>query len=129
MKRILFAMLGIAALSGHGALAQSSVDTLARIKQAKAINVAYSPDSLPFSMSEANGDPAGYTIDLCKRAIAQIGRTVGEGNLKVNWIPGSVSERLQMIAAVEDLLPIGRQHEGKTVRPALIARIVETEMR
>jgi ABC-type amino acid transport substrate-binding protein len=99
MKRILFAMLGIAALSAHGALAQSSVDTLAKIKQAKAINVAFSPDSLPFSISEANGEPAGYTIDLCKRAIAQIGRAVGEGNLKVNWIAGSVSERLQMVAA------------------------------
>lgn len=99
MKRILFAMLGIAALSAHSALAQSSVDTLAKIKQAKAINVAFSPDSLPFSISEANGEPAGYTIDLCKRAIAQIGRAVGEGNLKVNWIAGSVSERLQMVAA------------------------------
>jgi len=31
--------------------------------------------------------------------IAQIGRTVGDPNLKVNWIPGSVSERLQMIAS------------------------------
>ena len=78
MKRILFAMLGIAALSGPCALAQSSVDTLAKIKQAKAINVAFSPESLPFSISEANGEPAGYTIDLCKRAIAQIGRAVGE---------------------------------------------------
>src|SRR5438105_1565338 len=35
----------------------------------------------------------------------------------------------QVFAAVEDLQPIGRQHEGNTVRPTLIARIVKTEMR
>ena len=35
----------------------------------------------------------------------------------------------QMIAAVEDLLAIGRQHEGQAVRPALVARIVKAEMR
>jgi len=73
-------MLGIAALSAHGALAQSSVDTLAKIKQAKAINVAFSPDSLPFSISEANGEPAGYTIDLCsarsRRSVAPLAREI-----------------------------------------------------
>ena len=99
MKRIWFALLGIAALGTHDAFAQSAVDTLARIKAAKSINVAYSPDSLPFSMTGSAGEPSGYTIDLCKRAIAQIGRTVGDGNLKVNWIPGSVSERLEMVAS------------------------------
>jgi ABC-type amino acid transport substrate-binding protein len=41
----------------------------------------------------------GYSIDLCKRAIAQIGRAVGETDLKVNWLAGSVTERLQMVAS------------------------------
>lgn len=99
MKRMLFALLGFASIAGHDAYAQSAVDTLARIKAAKAVNVAYSPDSLPFSMTGPGGEPAGYTIDLCKRAIAQIGRAVGDPSLKVNWIPGSVSERLQMVAS------------------------------
>ena len=99
MKRMWFALLGIAAFGMHDAFAQSAVDTLAKIKAAKSINVAYSPDSLPFSMAGSGSEPSGYTIDLCKRAIAQIGRAVGDANLKVNWIPGSVSERLQMIAS------------------------------
>ena len=58
--------------------AQGPVDTLAKIKAAKAINVAYSPDSLPFSMKGPGAEPTGYSIDLCKRVIAQIGQTVGE---------------------------------------------------
>jgi ABC-type amino acid transport substrate-binding protein len=91
--------LAIAAFVMHDALAQSSVDTLARIKTAKAIDVAYSPDSLPFSLVGANGEPVGYTIDLCRRVIAQIGRAVGNPALKVNWIAGSVGERLDMVAS------------------------------
>jgi len=92
------ALLGLV-LVAPSASAQSAGGTLAKIKAAKAINVAYSPDSLPFSSKTSSGDAAGYSIDICKRVIAQIGRTVGDPNLKVNWIPGSVSERLQMIAS------------------------------
>jgi glutamate/aspartate transport system substrate-binding protein len=101
MKRSLFvlALLGSVAFAAQSALAQSGVDTLARIKAAKAINVAYSPDSLPFSITAPNGEASGYTIDLCKRVIAQIGRAVGDSNLKVNWIAGQVGERLQMVAS------------------------------
>ena len=97
MKRMLFALV-VVAVGIQGAVAQS-VDTLGKIKAAHAINVAYSPDSLPFSLAGTGGEPAGYTIDLCKRVIAQIGRAVGDPALKVNWIAGSVGERLDMIAS------------------------------
>ncbi len=98
-KRILVALMVAAGLAAGAAAAQSPPDALARIKSAKAVNVAYSPDSLPFSFVGPGNQPAGYSIDLCKRAIAQIGRSVGEPNLKVNWMPGSVGERLQMVAS------------------------------
>lgn len=97
MKRMLFA-LAVVGVGIQGAVAQS-VDTLGRIKNAHVVNVAYSPDSLPFSLAGAGGEPAGYTIDLCKRVIAQIGRAIGDPALKVNWIAGSVGERLEMIAS------------------------------
>ena len=97
MKRMLFALV-IIALGIQGAVAQP-VDTLGRIKAAHVVNVAYSPDSLPFSLAGTGSEPAGYTIDLCKRVIAQIGRAVGDPALKVNWIAGSVGERLEMIAS------------------------------
>jgi ABC-type amino acid transport substrate-binding protein len=98
VKSVLVAFLVAASLVAGGAQAQSP-NTLGKIKAAKAINVAFSPDSLPFSFVGPNNEPAGYTIDICKRVIAQIGRAVGEPNLKVNWMPGSVSERLQMVAS------------------------------
>jgi ABC-type amino acid transport substrate-binding protein len=98
MFKNLAALLVAASLIGGMATAQAEPGTLGKIKAAKAINVAYSADSLPFSFASPNNEPVGYSIDLCKRAIAQIGRAVGEPNLKVNWLAGSVTERLQMVA-------------------------------
>jgi len=97
--RLLIAVWLATGVIATGAAAQSAPNTLGKIKAAKAINVAYSGDSLPFSFVVANNEPAGYSIDLCKRVIAQIGRAIGEPNLKVNWLAGSTPERLQMVGA------------------------------
>lgn len=98
MKSLLLGLFVAATLVAGGATAQTAPNTLGKIKAAKAINVAFSGDSLPFSFVGPNNEPAGYSIDICKRVIAQIGRAVGEPNLKVNWLVGTVTERLQMVA-------------------------------
>jgi ABC-type amino acid transport substrate-binding protein len=74
-------------------------DTLAAIKTAQQINVAFSGDSLPFSVVGAGNVPTGYSIDLCKRVIAHLGRVVGVPDLKVNWVVGTAAERVDMVAA------------------------------
>ena len=99
MKNLLIGLLVAATMVAGTAAAQTVPNTLGKIKAAKAINVAFSGDSLPFSFVGPNNEPAGYSIDICKRVIAQIGRAVGEPNLKVNWLVGTVSDRLQMIAS------------------------------
>ncbi len=81
------------------ASAQSAPDTLGKIRASVQINVYYSPDSIPFSTQGTDGKPAGYSIDLCNKVIAAIGRAVGNPNLKVNWTPGTVSERLAAVSA------------------------------
>lgn len=91
LRAVVFAILAAWHL---GALA----DTLGRIRADKTIRVAYSADSLPFSFTEVNGEPSGYSIDLCKRVIAQVGRAVGTPDLKVQWIAASTPERLRMVA-------------------------------
>ncbi|MCC6378153.1 MAG: amino acid ABC transporter substrate-binding protein [Burkholderiales bacterium] len=87
------------ALFAAAASAQSMPDTLGKIRASGQINVGFSPDSIPFSAAEADGKPAGYSIDLCNKVIAAIGRSVGNTSLRVNWIPGTVSERLAAIKA------------------------------
>jgi len=97
VKRLLLAVAA-SALLAPAAFAQSAPETLAKIKAAGSITVAFSGDSLPFSYVEANNQPAGYSIDLCKRVIAAIGRAVGIPELKVNWVVDTVPNRIAMVA-------------------------------
>ncbi|HUJ01171.1 MAG TPA: amino acid ABC transporter substrate-binding protein [Usitatibacter sp.] len=103
MRKIRFAAFLFALLAAWqvGAFAAAAPDTLGRIRADKTIRVAYSPDSLPFSYTETNGEPSGYSIDLCKRVIAQVGRAVGVPDLKVKWIAASTPERLRRVAKGE----------------------------
>jgi ABC-type amino acid transport substrate-binding protein len=98
MKRFLIGVLVAGSLSATGAIAESVPNTLGKIKAAKTINVAFAGNALPFSFVGTNNEPAGYSIDLCKRVIARIGQAVGQPNLKVSWLAGSTPERLRMVA-------------------------------
>src|SRR5438874_7607822 len=98
MKRSLPLLLVVTALLCQNVLAQGAPDTLARIKAMKAITVAFSADSLPFSYVESNNQPAGYSIDLCKRVIAALGRATGVPDLKINWVVDTVPNRIALIA-------------------------------
>jgi len=66
------------------AQAQSAPDTLARIRAARQIDVAYSIDSPPFSFTGEGKRPTGYSIDLCQRVIAHLGRVAGVPDLRTN---------------------------------------------
>ena len=98
MKRILPVLLVAASLCAPAVYAQSAPNTLAKIKAAGSITVAFSGDSLPFSFVESNNQPAGYSIDLCKRVIASIARAVGNADLKINWVVDTVPNRIAMVA-------------------------------
>jgi ABC-type amino acid transport substrate-binding protein len=114
VKRILCGLLVAAGLVAFGVSAQQAPNTLGRIKAAKAITVAYAGDSLPFSWATSDKRPAGYSIDLCKRVIAQVGRAVGEPDLKVNWMVGGTAERIEMVATGKADLECGNTTQTLT---------------
>jgi glutamate/aspartate transport system substrate-binding protein len=74
-------------------------NTIAKLRATKTINVAFSADSLPFSFVDSSQQPAGYSIDLCKRVIVQLGRAAGVHELNIKWIVGSAAERVEMVAS------------------------------
>jgi ABC-type amino acid transport substrate-binding protein len=85
--------------AAKGAPTPAARDTLAKLTASKQIAVAVSGDSLPFSFINDKREPDGYSIDLCKRVIAQLGRAAGVPDLKVSWLTGTVAERVAMVAS------------------------------
>jgi glutamate/aspartate transport system substrate-binding protein len=98
MKPRLPLLLFLAALASGAALAQGVPDTLSKIRSAKSITVAFSADSLPFSYVGTDNQPTGYSIDLCKRVIAALGRVTGVSDLKINWVVDTVPNRVVLVA-------------------------------
>ena len=75
--------------SAGGVHAQALEGRLKRIAEKKTIAIAYRADAIPFSF-ERDGQPVGYSIDLCKRVVNSIERAIKVQPLKVEWVPVSV---------------------------------------
>jgi glutamate/aspartate transport system substrate-binding protein len=97
MKRLVFAALGLLALPAlvH---AQTVDGTLRKIRDSKSITIAYRTDALPFSFNDEKSQPAGYTVDICKRVVASIEQQLKIQGLKVNWMPATAQNRFDLIS-------------------------------
>ena len=79
-------------LSGHG-----TEGTLERIKSSNTLNLGYREAAPPFSFPGPDRRPVGYSVDLCNYVASTIQEKLGV-NVKVNWLPVSAENRLDMVA-------------------------------
>ncbi len=91
MPRFLLVALALAALAGQAAAASPTLD---RIKQSGTITFGYRDGAAPFSARQRNGAVRGYSVELCEKVAAAVGRTLGLPNLKVVWKPVDSQTRL-----------------------------------
>lgn len=91
MPRLLLVALALAALAGQAAAASPTLD---RIKQSGTITFGYRDSAAPFSARQRNGAVRGYSVELCEKVAAAVGRTLGVPNLKVVWKPVDSATRI-----------------------------------
>ena len=72
---------------------------LKKIQATKTIAVAYRTDALPFSFEDADKQPAGYTVDLCKRIVGVIEKQIDVTPLQIKWVPVNVQNRLAAVTS------------------------------
>ena len=94
MNRCLVALAGLLSLPAFPAHALES--RLDRIRSSKTIALAYRTDAPPFSFQNG-GQPAGYTVDLCKRVVTSLGQQLKVQSLAVKWVPADVQTRLDLV--------------------------------
>ncbi len=71
--------------------------TLERIAARGEFRVGFNPDSRPLSFVE-NGEPAGYSVDICRRVAAGVRQHLNMPNLKVTYVPVSLEARFDAVA-------------------------------
>ena len=85
--------LFLAALLALPATAQ----TLDKIKKAGVINLGYIDTAAPFSSADANGEPEGYSVDLCRAVAESIANQLQQPKLKTRWVKLTIQNRLQAV--------------------------------
>src|SRR3982751_5792726 len=72
--------------------------TLAKVRAARALTVAYRESSVPFSYLSPRGEPIGYSIEICRKLAEAIGDAVGR-ELELKWLPVTSETRIEAIVA------------------------------
>ena len=97
MIRWLTVLLASLMLAGP-ALGAELDGTLKKIKSTGTITLGHRESSRPFSFVGDDGKPAGYSVDLCTRIAASIGKELALPNLQVRWVKVTVENRIQSVA-------------------------------
>jgi glutamate/aspartate transport system substrate-binding protein len=88
----------VAGISVNSTSAQAVSGRLKSIVTSKIIKVAHRTDASPFSFVSQIGQPAGYTVDFCKRIVASLERQLGIQSLKIKWVPVTTRTRFDVVA-------------------------------
>ncbi len=91
------ATLLITALLVSSLHAQSLDARWKKIMESKAIALAYRTDARPFSFEDERKQSNGFSVEICKRVVASIGRQLNIDNLQVIWVPVTVQTRFDAV--------------------------------
>jgi ABC-type amino acid transport substrate-binding protein len=72
--------------------------TLASVRAARVLKLAYRESSVPFSYLSGRREPIGYSIEICKKVAEAIGAAVGR-ELELKWLPVSSDTRIEAIVS------------------------------
>lgn len=72
-----------------------------RIKEKQSITIAYDPNQAPFSLTGDDGQPTGYSVDLCRIVASQLVTQLNMGLMDVRWIKTNSRSRFEAIETGE----------------------------
>jgi len=97
-SKLALSTLVAAFIAGCSASAGQVMDgTLDHIKTSSTLNLGYRESAPPFSFPGPDKRPVGYSVDLCTHVAGAIQKQLGV-NLKLNWVPLTAENRVDMVA-------------------------------
>jgi len=94
--KIRWLLAALAAVAIAPALAQPA-GTLKKIADARSIALGFRLDAAPFSYRGSNGEPTGYSIDLCRRVVMAVEQALGMNGLEIRWVPVTPENRIAAV--------------------------------
>ena len=88
----------MAALAWTGTGSSQELDgTLKKIKASATFNLGYRESAPPFSFPGPDRRLVGYSVELCMHIASAIQKQLGLAILKLNWVPVSAENRIDMV--------------------------------
>lgn len=82
---------------GSDLLAQDSEGTLEKIARTGEFLIGYRADSSPLSYENSDGEPSGYSVDLCRRIAAGVKVHLGNKDIETKFVRISSDERISAV--------------------------------
>ena len=80
-------------------LGHAADDTLEQIADRGEVVIGYRTNRPPFSANDDNGQPSGYTVDLCRRIAAAVKEELGLSALETRFEPVELDSRFSAVSS------------------------------
>jgi len=87
------------ALPGLNPSAQESEPTLAKIARTGEFVIGYRADSSPLSYENADGQPSGYSVDMCRRIAAGVNALFEDQQIETKFVRITTDERISAVVS------------------------------
>ena len=86
-------------LAPPGTLAPTG--TMAKVAETGAFVIGFREDARPFSYRDSEGNPAGYSVDLCRRIAAVVKEASGRETIDVQFVAVAADNRIAAVQSGE----------------------------
>jgi ABC-type amino acid transport substrate-binding protein len=90
-------LAALLALPGPGLAAQEPEGTLEKIARTGEFVIGYRTDSSPLSYENADGEPSGYSVDICRRIAASINAHFDKQDIQTKFVRITSDERISAV--------------------------------
>src|ERR1044071_1440810 len=77
--------------------ATADAQTLDKIRKQGAITLGYIDGAAPFSYADPNGDPQGYSVELCRAIAEGVAAQLERPQLKTRWVKLTLQNRIDAV--------------------------------
>jgi glutamate/aspartate transport system substrate-binding protein len=75
----------------------ASAGTLDKIKESHRIAIGIRETAPPISYRNKEGQPAGYSVELCRRVVEGIGKQLGVAEIAIDYVPVTADDRIEAV--------------------------------
>lgn len=75
----------------------AAAQTLEKIRKQGVIKLGYIESAAPFSYAEGDGEPKGYSVELCRSVVDGLAGQLKRESLKIQWVKLTLQNRIEAV--------------------------------